>query len=130
MTDANHPKYAAAQIRAIPFYRPAVPLNARWWRFTWDVEHELGQGQLAAFEFPDPSAKDADELTCMVGLVEADQRRLRVEVLSRSQHLEGQEIGYLSILFQELERVLGPLRINGYADHSILKASARRRAGK
>ena len=46
-----------------------------------------------------------------------------LEVLSRQRQLSSEEVGYVSLLMQALQRNLGPLRINGYEDHPILRVT-------
>lgn len=60
-----------------------------------------------------------------MGIVAESAREFRVEVLSRDERLQSDEIGYLSLLFQELRSRLGVLRIDGSDDHPILKMSRR-----
>ena len=96
-----------------------------WWRQVWQVEHaQAGTPQLPALPVPPPEgAEFAPTGATLIGVFQAGSGCLRVEVLSRQRQLSSEEVGYVSLLMQALQRNLGPLRINGYEDHPILRVT-------
>jgi hypothetical protein len=117
-------RYGNVKARYIAF--PAtVPAGSGWWRQVWQVNHsQTASPELPAL--PAPPSEDAEFASTgatLIGVFQSGGGCLRVEVLSRQRQLSSEEVGYISLLMQALQRSLGPLRINGYADHPILRVT-------
>ena len=99
-----------------------VPAGGGWWRQVWQVEHaQTATPELPALPLtPSETQEFAAPGPTLLGVFQSGSGCLRVEVLNRQRQLASEEVGYVSLLMQALQRSLGPLRINGYEDHPIL----------
>ena len=108
---------------AVADWPPAVSVGSGWWRLHWKVEWNAGTSLTSPHLTPPPA--EVGDLAFVVGLFQVGERCLLLEVLSRCEKLYSNEIGYLSLLLQELQDQLGPLRIDGHVKHPLLTMSDR-----
>lgn len=114
-------RYGSVKARFIAF-PPTAPAGGGWWRQVWHVEHTpTTTPELPGLTVPPTEGPEFTQTgTTLIGVFQSGSGCLRVEVLSRHRQLSSEEVSYVSLLMQALQRSLGPLQINGYEDHPIL----------
>jgi hypothetical protein len=114
--------YDSQQI-TVPDWPVATPVANGWWRLAWDIEYP-NDAPPSLPHLPAPGPR-MDGLAFVIGLLPSGTRRLTLEVLSRYEKLDPFEIAFISLLLQDLQEHLGPLRIDGHHSHPILRMAQR-----
>src|SRR5947209_13494356 len=109
------------------FFDHRTELAHGWWRFEWFVQHaprHVGE----PWHLPSPWTADLVRHKgpgFVVGLFEDSSEQTRVELLSRYPQMDPLEIAYVSLVLQEAQDRVGPIRIDGRSKHTILMAAYR-----
>jgi hypothetical protein len=107
----------------VPDWPVATAVGNGWWRVEWVIEYQADDApSLPHLPILYPEFAN---LSFVIALVPAGRQRLRLEVLSRYEKLDPLEIAFLSLLLQDLRDSVGPLRVDGFDNHPMLRMARR-----